>query len=227
MSRQRRGFILLFGTKPVVSDEPGGPVHARCPRCGQEADFTAKSYRHWFTLFFLPLFPVTGKKPLAHCGRCGAQFPIALDELSRRVEQSHGEQNQQAIALYNSLRASPANAITLNELMLLYASMKEYDEAISAASQFPQALHASEQCMTTLGRVYLAKGNHASAIQWFDAALGRNSQLAEAAYHKAAAHLTDSPPDYDKAVAAARVARNSGYPNADELLRDAETRARG
>jgi tetratricopeptide (TPR) repeat protein len=227
MCRPPRGFILLFGTKPIVSDEAGVVVEARCPQCGRDATFAAKSYRVWFTLFFLPLVPVSGKKPISQCSACGAQFPIPLDELRTRVSQSHGEQNQQAIAMYNSLRASPSNAITLNELMQLYASMKEYDQAIAAAGQFPQALHASEQCMATLGRVYLAKGDTALALQWLDAALERNNQMGEASYYKALTHLTATPPDPTRAVAAARAARAVGYPNADDLLRQAEEKVRG
>ena len=69
--------------------------------------------------------------------------------------------------MYNSLRLSPANAVTLNELMSVYAGMNEFDEAVSAAKMFPAALDSSEQCMTTLGRVYLAKGDYAEAVAWF------------------------------------------------------------
>jgi predicted Zn-dependent protease len=81
--------------------------------------------------------------------------------------------------------------------------------------------------MSTLGRVYLAANRRPEAIRWFDAALARNASLGEAHYYKAVALLTNDPPDYTAAVAAARQARNAGFPNADELLREAETKARG
>jgi len=136
-------------------------------------------------------------------------------------------QREQAIALYNSLRASPANSITLNQLMLMYAGMNEYSQAISAANEFPEALNASEQCMSTLGRVYLASEQRKEAIHWFEQALARNSSLGEAHYYKAVAHLTNTPPDYGAAVAAARQARNANFPNADALLREAEAKNRG
>src|SRR5204863_9131432 len=135
--------------------------------------------------------------------------------------------SQRAIALYNSLRNSPANSITLNELMTLYATINEFDQAISAARDFPQALNSSEQCMSTLGRVYLAKNDHAEAIRWFDEAIARNGSLGEAHYYKGVAYLTANPPDHDRAVASARAARSAGYPGADQLLREAESRARG
>ena len=54
------------------------------------------------------------------------------DELRSRVSSNEQQQSQEAIGLYNSLRASPANSITLNQLMTMYASMKEFDQAIGA-----------------------------------------------------------------------------------------------
>jgi tetratricopeptide (TPR) repeat protein len=169
---------------------------------------------------------MSGGQRFSQCTLCGAQFPVPVEDLQRGLASSEREQNQQAIALYNSLRASPANSITLNQLMLMYAGMNEFNQAISAANEFPEALNSSEQCMSTLGRVYLAAERRAEAVRWFDAALARNPALGEAHYYKAVAHLTDAPPDYPAAVAAARQARNAGFPNAEELLREAEGKAR-
>ena len=187
----------------------------------------ARSFRHWFTMFFVPVFPISRKRRFTQCPGCGAQFPVEPQELRQRLAAGQQQQNQEAIGLYNSLRASPANSITLDQLMKLYASMKEYDSAISAAADFPQALHSSEQCMTTLGRVYLARNQFSDALQWFDAAVQRNPQLGEAQYCKAVAHLLMTPPDTAAAIPAARAARAAGYPNAESLLRDAEAKARG
>jgi tetratricopeptide (TPR) repeat protein len=227
VKHRRRGFILLFGTKPIISDDRDArPVNAICPRCNQRADIVGKTYRNWFTLFFIPVFPISRTQRFSQCMNCGAQFPVEARQLGTQVAAAEREQSQRAIGLYNSLRNSPANSITLNELMVLYATMNEYDQAISAARDFPQALESSEQCMTTLGRVLLARNRFPDAIQWFDAALARNPALGEAAYHKALAHMLMTPPEMDKAIAAARAARNAGYPNSDALLQEAESRAR-
>jgi len=223
----RRGFILLFGTRSIVSnDASADTVNTVCPRCGQQAAIFGKTYRTWFTLFFIPVFPVSGAKKFSQCGNCGAQFPVHVGELAARVTQSDAAQNQRAIAMYNSMRQSPANSVTLNELMSLYASMGEYDQAISAAHEFAAARDNSEQCMTTLGRVYLAKNDFTNAIKWLEAAVARNPSSGESQYFLGVAHLTNQPPDLGKAVAAARAARAAGYPRADELLREAENRSR-
>jgi tetratricopeptide (TPR) repeat protein len=224
----RRGFILFFGTRSIVRDDPEArPVSAVCPRCNQRADIVGKTYRDWFTLFFIPLFPIGRAGKFSQCANCGAQFPVEARTLGTQVAAVEREQSQRAIQLYNSLRNSPGNSITLNELMTLYATLNEWDQAIGAARQFPQALDNSEQCMVTLGRVYLAKNENSEAIRLFDRAIARNESLGEAHYYKGVAHLTAATPDYAQASAAARAARVHGYPGADQLLREAESRLRG
>jgi len=223
---RRSGFILLFGSRAIVSNDATAPVQTRCPRCGQQVSLVPKSYRNWFTVFFIPVFPISGRTPFCQCPSCGAQFQVPAEELRQRLADADRQQNQQAITLYNSLRASPSNSITLNQLMLMYAGMNDYRQAISAAHDFPEALNASEQCMSTLGRVYLASEEREQAIKWFEAALARNPQLGEAHYYKGVAYLTGQPADYQRAVASARAARNADYPGAEELLREAESRAR-
>ena len=223
---RRRGFILLFGTRAIESSDSAPPVRTVCPNCNQTADVVGKSYRQWFTVFFIPIFPISGSTRFSRCTNCGATFQVGAEELQRNTADAQREQSRRTIALFNSLRNSPANSVTLNELMTLYAGLGEYDQAVSAAGQFPDALNNSEQCMTTLGRIYLAQDKHADAIQWFDAALARNEMLGEAHFHKAVAHLTSTPPEYPKAISSARAARSNGFPNADDLLREAEAKAR-
>ncbi len=224
---QARIRSALLWIAPKITDDPtAGEVQAICPNCHRNSRIVAKRHRQWFTIFFIPIFPVSRTKRISECSLCGTQFPVPLDEFSTRVDAADREQSQRAIAMYNSLRNSPANSVTLNELMALYASMGEFDQAISAAGTFPQALHNSEQCLVTLGRVYLAKNQHADAMQWLGAAVQKNPHLAEGQYYLAVACLTVDPPQYEKAIAAARLARVEGYPGADELLREAEARNR-
>ncbi len=224
--RRRRGFFLiLFGTRNVVSDE-GEPIQAVCPNCSKQAYFQNKSVRNWFTIFYVPLIPIGAKWTLCQCSNCGTRFRTSAQQLQHHASANQQQQMQQAIQMYNSLRASPANSVTLNQLMLLYLQLREYDQAISAANEFSQALNASEQCMSTLGRVLLEQGRHVDAIKWFDAALARNSMLGEAAYFKALALMNQTPPDLPAATAAARTARTAGLDGADALLREIENRSR-
>jgi tetratricopeptide (TPR) repeat protein len=208
----------------ISNDGQGGS--AVCPRCGQQTTFQNKGARTWFTLFFIPIFPMGGKTRFCECGNCHGQFRLSAEELGQKTAASQQQRMQQAIQMYNSMRASPANSVTLNNLMLLYFQIKEFDQAVAAANEFPQALNASEQCMTTLGRVLMEQGRHADALQWFDAALARNSMQGEAAYCKAVALMTIKPPDLVGANAAARIARAAGVNGAEALLKEIDNRSR-
>src|SRR5258706_13863272 len=185
--KRRPGFILLFGSRNIIADQNPPPVQTTCPACGQPAEIIGRTYRTWFTIFFLPIFPMSGSRRFSECPLGHAQFPVPVEDLRRGLASNEQQQNQQAITLYNSLRASPANAITLNQLMLMYASMNEYSQALSAANDFPEALTASEQCMSTLGRGYLANEQRAQAVEWFDKGRARNPSVGEGHYYKAVA----------------------------------------
>src|SRR6266567_3700563 len=114
--RTRGGFIIFFGTRSIISNDPEPPVRTRCPQCGREADVFPKSARPWFTLFFVPVFPIGAKKHFSECSNCHARFGMAPEQLQNKVVAAIDErQGRQAITLYNSLRNSLANSITLTD----------------------------------------------------------------------------------------------------------------
>jgi tetratricopeptide (TPR) repeat protein len=225
----RRGFIILFGTRNVVSPDAAAgrpPRDVACPRCGRTGTLGGRQVRPWFTLFLLPVFPLGSGRRFTQCGQCKASFATAPQEFARAAAHSDARQSQRGIALYNSMRASPGNSVTLDELMNLYLSIGEARQATAAGAEFPAAVDANEQCMTTLGRAHLASGNPAEAIRWLERALARNPQLGEAHFQQARAYLAATPPDVDRAVTAARTARWAEHPEAEALLRRAESLAR-
>src|SRR5881227_3167916 len=111
--KRRPGFILLFGSRNIISNDNTPPVQTNCPRCGQAAEIIGRTYRTWFTIFFLPVFPMSASRRFSECSLCHAQFPVPVEDLRRGLASNEQQQNQQAITHYISLRASPANAITL------------------------------------------------------------------------------------------------------------------
>ena len=110
--------------------------------------------------------------------------------------------------------------------MMMYASMKEFDQGISAASDFPQALHNSEQCMATLGRVYLQKDDLDNAIKWFDAAIVAIRNWGSALLQSGGADHASSARFFQGRQPCPR-ARKAGFPNAEVLLKDVESKVRG
>jgi tetratricopeptide (TPR) repeat protein len=223
---RRRGFLFIFfGSRGLVGNN-GPAVQGVCPRCRQETMIQSKSIRTWFTLFFIPIFPMSQKRVFSECSNCHARFGASPQQVSQQIDAGRAQRMQQTIAMYNSMRASPANSVTLNTLLLAYLELREFDQAVSAANAFQDALNASEQCMTTLGRVLIEQGKYDEAIQWFDAAIARNPLLGEASYCKAVALMRKNPPDFAAATTAARAARSAGLTAADGLIQGIQDRAR-
>src|SRR5580698_502418 len=132
---RHRGFIFFFGTRRIVSGA-GGDAPATCPRCRQNVTMLGKGVRRWFTLFFIPVIPLGAKQTFSQCSNCGAQFKGTPQQLGKQTAASGERQMQQAIQMYNSMRNSPQNSVTLNNLLILYMSLREFDQALSAANEF-------------------------------------------------------------------------------------------
>lgn len=61
-------FFAIVGIVP--RERVAGREMSFCPICGRESLQEAVESRLWFTLFFLPLFPVSAKQTLTRC-ECG------------------------------------------------------------------------------------------------------------------------------------------------------------
>jgi tetratricopeptide (TPR) repeat protein len=222
-SPRRRGFIIFFGWRKLTRQRPDEPVNTICPSCRRQSNIVPMQGRDWFTLFFIPVFPISGAKQFVKCTTCQACFDIDIEEFRRRSSIPDQRGLQQCIALYNTLRESPKDSVLLNRLLEMYAALREFDEALAAGRHFPDALHESAQCLTTYGKVLLASGNAPDALKYFQLALEKNKALAEAHFYTAVAHLSSLPPNPDAAIASARLAAANGYPNTAEFIRQAES----
>ena len=47
-----------------------------CPNCHREAMTGIAQNRRWFTLFFIPIFPISARKTTAVCGLCGFRYEM-------------------------------------------------------------------------------------------------------------------------------------------------------
>ncbi|HEV8379360.1 MAG TPA: zinc-ribbon domain-containing protein [Tepidisphaeraceae bacterium] len=221
--RTRRGFIIFFGWRTITSQRPEAPVNTVCPSCRQETSIVPMQGRDWFTLFFIPVFPISGAKPFVKCTACQTCFDVDIEQFRRKASMPDERAWQQCIALYNTLRESPKDSVLLNRLLEMYAAMREFEEALAAGRHFPDALNGSAQCLTTYGKVHLASGNAAEALKYFQMALQKNKALGEAHFYTAVAYLSSTPPNPDAAITSARLAATNGYPNTAEFIRQAES----
>ncbi len=225
--QNRRGFIIFFGWRKLTSQRADPPVNTVCPSCRQQSNIVAMQGRDWFTLFFIPVLPISAAKPFVKCTTCQTCFDVDIEQFRRKAAMPDERAWQQCIAVYNTLRESPRDSVLLNRLLEMYAGMREFEEALAAGRHFPDALNDSAQCLTTYGKVNLAAGKTEEALKYLRMALEKNKAMGEAHFYMGVAQLSSNPPDPDAAIASARLAASNGYPNTAEFIRHAEAMRAG
>ncbi len=66
--------MILFGFR--TRGKTLGQHTVGCPNCHREAMTTFSQRRSWFTLFFIPIFPISGKTTVATCNLCGFRYNV-------------------------------------------------------------------------------------------------------------------------------------------------------
>jgi predicted RNA-binding Zn-ribbon protein involved in translation (DUF1610 family) len=65
--------FIFFGSRGITSTKDRGTFY--CPRCNRDRiEYALKSTRPWFTLYFIPIFPIGGAERYVECQRCGGTF---------------------------------------------------------------------------------------------------------------------------------------------------------
>lgn len=68
-------MFFLFGTCTVDRDKKGGLLERRhCARCGMISDMRERTRRQYFSLFFIPVIPISKAEPILTCNRCKASY---------------------------------------------------------------------------------------------------------------------------------------------------------
>jgi hypothetical protein len=150
--RRHRGFIVFFGWRVISTREHRPAVQARCPNCNvEDARLIGKVRRPWFTLFFIPIVPISSQSQaqrISQCRECKKTFDLPIEQFARRAGAGAGGPSSLAdtFPVYNELRDRPADGKTLLKLLKMYAQLGELDEAEAAARHFPQAVAAEPAC---------------------------------------------------------------------------------
>lgn len=73
-------MFIIFGTKMVKKPVKNGlNLRKQCDRCRLLSDMEEHTFRQYFTLFFIPVFPVSKGESIMACNRCGATFYIQAE----------------------------------------------------------------------------------------------------------------------------------------------------
>lgn len=67
---------IIFGWSERKKDL--GQSYGYCPKCEQETAHVTEQRQNWFTLFFIPVFPISGKRIVSRCNLCGKEGTGAL-----------------------------------------------------------------------------------------------------------------------------------------------------
>ena len=74
-------MFILLGAKTVKTPVKNGlSLRRRCGRCQYLSDLREHSLRQYFTLFFIPIFPISKGESLLVCDRCGASCYIQPED---------------------------------------------------------------------------------------------------------------------------------------------------
>jgi len=63
-------FIILGAS---LRKKKLGQISATCNRCAREVVHSLEQHRTWFTLFFIPLFPLDRGREVRRCNLCGQE----------------------------------------------------------------------------------------------------------------------------------------------------------
>jgi predicted RNA-binding Zn-ribbon protein involved in translation (DUF1610 family) len=71
--------IIIWGSRGLTSALDSGSFY--CPRCNGDSHYTLQQARSWFTLYWIPLFPISGSQRYVECRSCGGTFEEAVLDL--------------------------------------------------------------------------------------------------------------------------------------------------
>jgi len=64
--------MIIWGSRSRTSTAQAGQF--ACPRCNGQSRFEEKRVRRWFTLYFLPIFPIGTSGYYVECQDCKGTF---------------------------------------------------------------------------------------------------------------------------------------------------------
>lgn len=85
--------LVIFGSRGVEDERDRGDF--LCPECGVERPYVHKRMRRFFTLYFIPILPISTVGEYVKCAGCGGTFKPAVLEFGR--ERARFQERVQAV----------------------------------------------------------------------------------------------------------------------------------
>ena len=68
-------MIIIFGSKTMYKNL-GTVGSYYCERCHNTSEWQFMQHRTWFTLFFIPVFPISAKHEYLQCPICSQAYKV-------------------------------------------------------------------------------------------------------------------------------------------------------
>ena len=73
-------MIFIWGSRYLTSTRDSGRFY--CPHCVKlDVDYRRVAARQWFTMYFIPVFPIGGHEEHIECQRCQGTFKVEVLDL--------------------------------------------------------------------------------------------------------------------------------------------------
>lgn len=77
--------MIIWGSRGLNSTLESGTFH--CPRCATEKPFRIVAVKRWFTLYFIPVFPMEEAGRFLECQSCAATYDEAVRHYDPAIEE--------------------------------------------------------------------------------------------------------------------------------------------
>jgi len=128
-------MFILFGTKDRAIETDSGQFH--CPNCNVKKEYGKKYVQDFFTLFFIPIFPISGKKnDHIECKECQSIYHLDVIDYKPALNDEEMESEYQK-ALKNVL------------CLMILADNKVKDEEINKIELFVNSMVSKKSNIRT------------------------------------------------------------------------------
>ena len=167
-------MFLIFGVQGIkrkISDEP--VLQNKCPSCGS-GDLVPTSFRNWFTLFFIPIFPVSSGKLIYQCNQCKNSFAEEIrDHVKAPIFQTDIAKDDYLLIFARAYIAS-LTLLVIEGKRQQSKELYEIDKSIYKYPEFTQELESIKASIESQGNaenqvfeyLYEAKDNLSKSEVW-------------------------------------------------------------
>lgn len=92
--------MIIFGTKGVTTTSDRGAFF--CPHCDHEQNYALKKVRRFFTLYFIPVIPISNLGEYVECDHCKGTYNTEVLNYNPHADRASLEAQFQAAA-YNAV----------------------------------------------------------------------------------------------------------------------------